>query len=291
MQRLLAVERVTAESRYAQVGSIRLHYLECGQGPAVVLLQGAGGGAANWYRLFGELGRTARVLALDLPGFGMSERMEAEAPLGRSVARIIEQWLDVVGVERCAIVATSFGSLAALRLGLLYPGRVSRLAVLNGVGLGTDLPLAVRLASLPMLGTIGTKASRRGTLWLLRRLLTRPGWRLPPEHEAALVDYLYESAAAGDPAYMAKVMRMFGRLRGQREILDEQELAQIEMPVLLVWGALDPFLPPDHGRAAAAALPRSVLHLLPGTGHSPNWESPREVLRVLVPFLAARHAS
>jgi pimeloyl-ACP methyl ester carboxylesterase len=289
MARLLELGEVPAHSRFTRVNGTQLHHLEVGAGRPVVLLQGAGGGAANWYRLLAALGGMARVLALDLPGFGLSQPIEPRRPLGVAVAQLIEQWLDHVGVQRCAIVATSFGSLAALRLTLACPDRVDRLALLNGVGLGRELPLPVRLATLPLLGRLGMRSTPRGTVWLLRRLLTRPGWRLPPQHEHALASYLHASSAAGEVRWHAAVVRMFGGLRGQREILSNAELARIAVPVLLVWGALDPFLPPTHGRGAAAAIPHAVLRLLPRTGHSPNWESPRAVLRVLMPFLAAAH--
>jgi pimeloyl-ACP methyl ester carboxylesterase len=287
MGRLLALGDVAPRRRFTTVGGTTLHSLQAGSGPPLLLLQGAGGGAANWYRLFGGLARFREVHALDLPGFGFSQPIPPQRPLADAVARLVDGWLSTVGIDRCAVVATSFGSLAALRAAQLFPGRTSRLVLLNAVGLGRELPLAVRLAGLPLLGRAGALPSRRGTRWLLRGLLTRPGVRLPREHEAALVEYLYASAAAGDPVWMARVYRLFGGWRGQRDIVSAAQLGALQLPVLVVWGALDPFLPVSHARRAASLIPRSVLRLLPRAGHSPNWECPDEVMRVVTPFLLA----
>jgi pimeloyl-ACP methyl ester carboxylesterase len=287
MERLLKLGGVAPRRRFTTVGGTSLHSLQAGSGRPLLLLQGAGGGAANWYRLFAALARFREVHALDLPGFGFSHPIQPERPLADAVARLIEGWLSEVGIDRCAVVATSFGSLAALRAAHLFPARMSRLVLLNGVGLGRELPLAVRLAGLPILGRMGARPSRSGTRWLLRSLLTRRGVRLPREHESALVEYLYASAAAGDPAWMARVYRLFGGWRGQREVVSAAQLGAVQLPVLVVWGALDPFLPVAHAQRAVSLIPRAVLRLLPRTGHSPTWECPDEVLRVVTPFLQA----
>src|SRR5690606_40495544 len=111
-----------------------------------------GGGAATWYRIIGPLSRECRVLALDLPGFGLSGPAAPAVPLGGYVAGVVEEWLSRIGVERCTLVGTSFGGLAALRLAQRRPERVVRLALLDTVGLGRDLPALVRATCLPQIG-------------------------------------------------------------------------------------------------------------------------------------------
>src|SRR5690606_6221438 len=143
--------------------------------------------------------------------------------------------------ERCTLVGTSFGGLVALRLAQREAMRVDRLVLLDSVGLGREMPALVKLACVPIVGPALLRPSRRGTRWLLDRLLTSR--RLPPEHADALVDYLWWSARAGDPRVLALAMREFCDLGGQREVLSDAELRALHQPTLILWGAADRFLP------------------------------------------------
>lgn len=286
MHRLLELGGARMAGRFVPLDGGTLHYLETGQGSPVVLLQGAGGGAANWYRIFPALGASFRVLAPDLPGFGLSDAVPISLPLGSHAARIVRRWLEALGIDRFDLVGTSFGGLVALRLAQDWPGAVKRLVLLDSVGLGRALPFIVRGAALRPVGRLALAPSLGGTRWQFRVLLTSDRSRIGPEHERALIEYLYWSAAASAPGTMAEALGYFADLRGQRERLSDAELAGIRSPTLVLWGARDRFLPPAHGERAAALIPRSAFHAIPRAGHSPNWEAPDALNRILVPFLA-----
>ena len=114
---------------------------------------------------------------------------------------------------------------------------------------------------------------------MLRHVLTSS--RLPENHENALVDYLYASARRGDAGRMARAFVRFASLRGQREFLSQIELQQLRERLLVVWGEWDDFLPmPDVKRAAALAGCADV-RIIPGAGHSPNWEQPDALLAIV----------
>lgn len=286
MERLLELGGVRAESRFVEVAGARLHYLESGSGPAVVLLQGAGGGAANWFLVMERLAERFRVLALDVPGFGLSEPIVPEAPLGAHMAGVVQGWLRAVGVERCDVVGTSFGGLVAARLAQRAPEMVRRLVLLDAAGLGRELPFLVRLAGTTLLGGWLLRPGRFGTAWTFRHLLTSDRREMSATVQAALVDYLWCSAVAGDPVTLARAFRLFCDLSGQREVLGDAELRALGLPVLVAWGERDDFLPAAHGRRAAARMPAAALHLIPAVGHSPNWEAPESLCDILLPFLA-----
>src|SRR5690606_8268421 len=146
-----------------------------------------------------------------------------------------------VGVERCTVLGTSFGGLAALRLAQRRPERVERLVLLDAAGLGRDLPVLVKLTCVPLLGPALLRPSRAGTRWLLDRVLTSR--RLPREHAAALADYLFWSARTGDVRVLVRAMAEFCDFGGQREVLSDDELAALRPPTLILWGAEDRFLP------------------------------------------------
>jgi len=286
MWRLLELGGVRPASRRVAVGGLDLHYLEVGEGEPLALIQGAGGGAANWFRIMGALSRGRRVLALDLPGFGLSAPVWPVAPLGRLIAEIVVAWLDAIGVRRCDVVGTSFGGLVALRMAQRRGGPVRRLVLLDSAGLGRELPLVVRLASVPGVGPWLLRPGRAGTRWVFRNLMTTERSGIGPVVEEALVEYLWRSDLAANRGVVAEAYRLFCDLRGQREVLSDAELASLEVSTLVAWGENDRFLPPQHGRRAAERIPGAIFREIRGVGHSPNWEAPDAVVEVVESFLA-----
>lgn len=265
--------------------------MEAGAGPAVVLLHGGGGGGANWYRLLPALCSAGfRVLAPDLPGFGLSEPVPPRRPLGLQAAASLDAWLDAVVPDPVVLVGTSLGALAALRLAQLRPRRIAGMALVGAVGLGRAVAWPLRAGGLRAFSPLLGRPSRRGSEWVFRRLMVSDSERVPRREREALLDYLYEVDRAGAARTVARSLHYFAGPTGQRERLGPDELRAIALPVLLVWGSEDRFVPVRHGRRAAAVLPRGTLRVLPDCGHSPNWEAPDALLDVLLPFLRARLA-
>lgn len=273
--------------REDEVGRGRVHALETGSGRRLLLIHGASGGCANWYRLLPGLKRDFRVLAPDLPGFGLSAAGAAQPPLSTWTASRLLEWLDVVGWDRGDVVGTSFGGQVALRLAVSAPSRVRRLVLINATGLGREIAWLARLAALPGLRRQAASTSRAGTAWLFRRVLTTDRSLLPREHERALVAYLHTSAAINARIVRSAYRHVIGP-GGQRELVTETELSSVGRETLILWGEADPFLPPAHGSRTAALLPNARFEALRGVGHSPNWERPDLVLARLRSFLLAR---
>jgi pimeloyl-ACP methyl ester carboxylesterase len=289
MHALLATEPASAAvatSHFRETRGGALHHLEAGSGDVVVLLHGGGGGAANWFRLIGPLAASQRVLAPDLPGFGLSPLRHAAGALGTAAADLLGGWLDELGVRNAAVVGTSFGGLAALRLAQRRPDIVTRLGVIDSVGLGRQATWLLRAATLPILGPVALRPSRRGTALLFRALLTSNRRNLTSAQQHALVDYLWRSGEAADARAFATTIRRFASLRGQREVLAPEELRAISVPVAIVWGRRDRFLPASHALDAARLMPRATCTIIEGAGHSPNWEAPQPVLAALRQLLA-----
>lgn len=286
MRALLALESVQVAEACTDLNGGRLFHLESGSGPPLVVLQGAGGGAANWYRLLGQLAVHRRVLAPELPGFGLSDSIVPRPPLAEQAASVLEAWLKVhIGATPFDLVTTSFGGLVALRLASRFPEQLQRLVLLNSTGLGRAVCLPARVAGVPGARVLTERPSRTGTAILFRTLLTTDRSRLPPEHRAALIDYLWHVGRTGAGEATAKSLTMFAGIAGQREVLGEAELRAIRCRTLIIWGSRDRFLPARHGRRAAAWIPHAAYHELHGVGHSPNWEHPVGVLDRLRPFL------
>lgn len=289
LEALLALEGVAARRDFWETGgeeADRIHYLDVGRGRPVILVHGGGGGGANWFRVMGPLSQRYRVLAPDLPGFGLSSWMEPRRPLGWTGASWLASWLDGVGVDRFDIVGTSLGGLLALRLAQRWPERVGRLVLLSSAGLGRSVPWPVRLATLPGVGRWGLRPKLAGTRWLFERYLTSNRGQLRGQREAALLEYLYRSERLGDARQMARALRAFCGVGGQREVVSAGDLKRLSTPTLVVWGGRDRFFPVRHGERAAAGMAAGRFALIPEAGHSPNWETPGSFTEALLAFLS-----
>jgi pimeloyl-ACP methyl ester carboxylesterase len=100
---------------------------------------------------------------------------------------------------------------------------------------------------------------------------------MPEPHRSVLLDFLLAVADAGGGETVAQYLSRFASLAGQTEVAGSRALEEIDVPVLVMWGEKDRFLPLRHARRAARALPRARLRIIAGAGHSPNWEMPEAV--------------
>ena len=286
MERLLALEHVEATGSWTELPHGRAFHLESGSGEPLLLLQGAGGGAGNWYRLIRPLARLRTVYVPELPGFGISDPIVPRPPLGLHAAAVMAQWLDAnLGDRPVDLLGTSFGGLVALRLAQIAPARIRRIVLLNAAGLGRGIAMSLRIAGIPVARHLVSSPSRRGTALLFRGLLTSDRSQIPSLQQESLIDYMWISARGGAGTELSHALGLFAGIRGQAEVLGQRELNAIRPRVLIVWGGADRFLPPRHGPRAAAAMPDAVSLSLPGVGHSPNWEAPGAVIDAVQPFL------
>lgn len=288
MHALLGSTDARVTRHYGERNGVRLHALRAGAGESIVLLHGAGGGGANWFGVFNALSRDYEVLAPDLPGFGFSPPLQVRPPLGDTVARAIDAWLEGSGLTAVHLVGTSLGGLIAMRIAQRSPWRVRSITLLDAAGLGAGLPLLVRCGTLPGCERFVRKTSRGGLDFFLRRYLTSQP--LSVERRELLLDFLLAAADAGGGETVAQHLRTFATLAGQTEVLGPRELAGIRSPTLVLWGEKDRFLPVSHARRAARALPNSRLSVLPGAGHSPNWEMPEAVAAAILDFVRSNPA-
>ncbi len=142
---------MTVEKRNVGVDGFSIRYLAAGTGPPLVLLHGAGDNAFDWRWVVPHLAATHRVYAPDLPGSPDSARPTADYSPA-FFERFVASFLDVLGVERAAMIGNSLGGLVALRLALSDPARVNALILVDAAGLGRAVSPALRLLAVPGYG-------------------------------------------------------------------------------------------------------------------------------------------
>ena len=281
---------------YLKLGGLTLHHTYGGLGRPILFIHGLGSsGYIEWRFNLEQLSKTNRVFAPDLPGYGKSDKPRAARYGIPYFARTIDRYLQSRRIRDATIVGTSMGGRIALEVALNYPERVSRLVVVNALGLGRPkIQPYYPMMLVPRVGETLLHGMRHGLRWapspVIRRFAARfigaKGDLEKTMSDEYLDDLREMYAAEGYPgAYLATV-RSIASPRSYLGALDVSgRLDRIKVPVLIIWGANDPLFPVAHAERAHSLLPSSKLAIIQGAGHTPQAEKPEEFNRQLAAFL------
>ena len=270
---------------------LRLHghpvaYHAAGSGPVLLLVHGITSNADTWRDVAGALAKHHTVVAPDLLGHGGSAKPRGDYSLG-AYASGLRDLMAALGHERATVVGHSMGGGVAMQLAYQFPERVERLALVSSGGLGREVALVLRAATLPGAEWVLPWLVRRGprdVLYAGAQVLARLGRRTPADVRGTALGL---RSLADDPARRAflHTARSIIEPGGQRVSATDRLYLAEDMPTLIVWGERDPMIPADHGRAAHAAIPHSRLELFPDAGHYPFAEDPERFVAVLRDFV------
>jgi pimeloyl-ACP methyl ester carboxylesterase len=283
-------------SDWLQLGSLRVHHTHGGRGSPVLFIHGLGSsGYMEWRFNLEASADRHRVFAPDLPGFGRSEKPRARYGIPY-FTRFIERYMEERGLRSAAVVGASLGGRIALELALESPRLVSKLVLVNALGLGRpNVHVSYGLVTIPRVGEALMNVARGALRWAPSQTIRRVAARyagsssdLTRTMDDAYLDNLRELYAAEGyhNAYLATVRSLvtpkavFG---GQHDMTTR--LNELKVPVQLIWGADDPLFPVAHAARAHSLIERSRLTVIEGAGHTPQAERPEEFNRVLHAFL------
>ena len=276
--------------------AVRLHGREValvvgGEGPTLLLIHGIGGDWRTWEPVLDGLARQHHVVAVDLPGHGGSAKGAGDYSLG-ALACALRDVGGVLGLERATVIGHSLGGGIAMQFAYQFPERCERLVLVSSGGLGPDVGLVLRVATLP--GSELFLSLTAPTARSLINLAASTGRALRIRATAGAEHYARAFAALAEPDTRAAFL---GTLRGvvgtRGQLVDARDrlyLAQ-HMPTLIVWGERDAVLPVDHGHAAQEAMPGSRLEIFDDTGHLPQLDDPRRFVDVVEDFIATTDPS
>lgn len=224
-------------------------------------------------------------LAPDLPGFGRSAKHPADDYTMERYDTFVESFLDHLGVERVRLLMHDWG-VVGLLWAQRFPERVERLVVMNTVPLlpGYRWHRIARLWRTRGVGELLMGAtSRRGAKLLTRDANATPG-PMPD-------DWIDSVLAHFDHGTQRAILRLYRSSPSDKLAEAGARLSQIKCPALVVWGAQDPYIPPNFGEDFAAALGgETQLLALPGAGHWP-WLDEPGLIETIAAFLDAGSAA
>ncbi len=268
----------------------RVSYFDAGprEAPAVVLIHGLQDEADSWRHVFAPLSEKHRVVALDLPGFGRSDKTQRRYTV-QFFADAVLELMDALGIHYATLIGNSLGGIIAETIALQHAARCQRLVLVDGT-----------------IAIVKRPATNRGLLTqllFLSRMDKRNFELLRPNHQLAYDTLLPYYASL--PA-MPQADRDFLFQRVNERVWDEpQRLASLSVqqhlprfiigegrrlvkriptmpvPAQIVWGECDNILSIENGEARAAMQAGAKISVIAGAGHLPHQEQPRAFLSAL----------
>ena len=254
----------------AVVFGTKIHYLEAGSGPVVILLHGLGGSSQNWALNITPLAQKFRVIVPDQIGFGDSDKPLIHYRVGTYVD-YLDQFCKQLKIERASLVGNSMGGWIAAAYTVAFPDHVDRLVLVDAAGYAPPPNFDYR------------------TLYGLN-----PSTRAGMKQVAARVFYnkLFQSDALIDAAMAARITAgdgytitsMIESITRGEDFLDNR-VKTIKQPTLLVWGRQDGLTPLADGERFKKEIPNSTLLVIDECGHVPQFEKASEFNAALLKFL------
>jgi pimeloyl-ACP methyl ester carboxylesterase len=266
---------------FADVDGVRVRYTDVGEGPAVVFIHGFASSLDVWDGVMTEVAKTHRVLALDLKGFGWTDRPEGDYSPATQ-ARLVLHLMDARGIDQAALVAHSWGASVALAVALSAPQRVTRLALYDAWVYEEQLPPTFYWARADGVGEaiFGIFYNQRvedkiALAFYDKKFVTQ---KLVDATERAL-----ERPGATAAALAA--------VRGQRYSHVQERYKEVQQPTLLLWGREDLVTMLSYGERLSNELAHAKLVVYPRCGHFPMVEAKAPSNAELIGFLAMDKAS
>ncbi|MCC6615562.1 MAG: alpha/beta fold hydrolase [Anaerolineae bacterium] len=259
--------------QFVEVEGLDTYYVERGpdDGQPLLLVHGLGGSTFSWRDNIGPLAEAGyHVLALDRPGFGLTEKTLAFDVSAPSQADFLAAFMDARGIDHAVLIGHSAGGGIIAHFALKYPGRVDGLIFVDGALGHPSAP--------PIVGTLAGFAPFTRWLQIGARVY------LTPERYGDML-----ASAYADPAFATEAVRAGYTKVLQTPNFDQalaalirdsannpvplDRLSEIGMPSLLIWGREDTWVPLANGEALADALPNAELIVYEDAGHLPMEEA------------------
>jgi pimeloyl-ACP methyl ester carboxylesterase len=274
--------------RHVEVDGIRLAYEESGAAGAdpVVLLHGYAGDHRAWRHQVPALAERHRVLAIDWPGWGESDRRLDAAYDYDTEIRRLGRTLDALEVERCNLFGHDYGGFLSLGFCLKHPGRVARLALLNTRAHRTFVPRWY--ATFGSMGLVGrTPGLRALAARLPHAAIHRRSFQSLVDRgvmDRELVDG-YVGWMADDPQGGRWLLHYFADYDVSARPQLRDRLAEVACPAAIVWGRRDAYLSPRIAEELASGIPSAELTEFDDAGHFVMEERPADVTAALIRLL------
>ena len=272
------------QDNYIDVNGIKIRYWDKGKGHPLVLVHGLGAATEYWEFVVADLAKNFRVIVLDMPGFGKSDKPDNTDYSLVYYATFLNDFFTAMNLQKTYLAAHSLGGALSLQFSVAHRAKVKKLFLFDSVGFSRQITWVFRLMS---------------KRWICRMLLYKN--RTMYEYALKLsmyatdnlsdefIDRLYKTAK--NPGHKNTIMQILNRhanVFGMKKSSVEPLLLKLKilknLPIYVVWGEKDRILSIKHLKAGKKYLPHIQSQVLKNCGHVPMLEYPQKAAELMIDF-------
>ncbi|MCI0351693.1 MAG: alpha/beta hydrolase [Acidobacteriales bacterium] len=264
---------ISAQSKFATVFGAKIHYLEAGAGPTVILIHGLADDTEVWKETVAPLAVQNRVIVIDQIGFGRSDK----PLLGYRTSTFVDYFagfMDELKIPKATLVGNSLGGWVAAAYAVQHPQRVEKLVLVCAAGYAD----VVKLLPMPI------DALRFSSREAMRPLLQAAFHDQKLAGDETINFLMAQRVSNGDGHTIGQFVDSMKR---GEDFLDGR-LARLQIPTLIIWGRSDRLTPLQLGQRFQREIKSSKLEVIEQCGHMPQQECPAPFNTLLTRFIAAR---
>jgi len=271
----MAAHAMSAEmtDKNVSVYGQNIHYAETGEGPPVILLHGLWGGLNEWEPILDRMSETNRVIVMDFIGFHGSAKPDVQFH-NALLSQFLVGFIKELGLSDVTLMGHAMGANTATYTAFHHPASISALILVDGAGYRNperDLskPPSEGMIRFRRMATGSSLAATRGLL------------------ERRVADKTLITEAWVEEAFELWVnsARAIGDMLLEGGDLTEEEMQQIRLPTLVVWGAEDKVFSPDNAERLRQDIEGTEVRIIEASGHLPQIEQTNAFLSSVLPFL------
>lgn len=244
------------------INKLKTNYKVAGKGQPILILHGWGSNSEKWQvvaELLANLG--IKVIILDLPGFGKSQKPNHAWGLD-DYCNFIEKFISALNLEKFYLLGHSFGGALAVKCSLKFPEKIEKLFLVGAA-------------------CFRRKALRKRLFYIISKILKI--FSFFPYYSQFRRGFYKFIVRKSDYPYTEGVMKDV-YLKIIKEDLSDI-LSRVQVPTIIIWGDKDKTIPIKEARLINQKIKNSDLEIIPKVGHNPHRENPEKLLEVITKFL------
>jgi len=270
-------EKLKVEHKFVEAGGVKWHYVEAGAGETVVFLHGLPESWFSWHYQIEEVSQKYRVIAVDLKGYGQSDKSDGDYT-AQGVANELIALFDAIGLERFSLVTHDWGSLIGDRIAGTIPHRIVKYVRMQAPVLKVDP------ANHPQFELFKNQDLARGIMSEARAFIAKV-------YESRTVQKISDEDMEGiifefsRPGVAEAVPRYFRDFTMESEDIRLARFKKMTFPVLVLQGEKDPAQPLWYFEGIETVFPDVKFQIVRDAGHFTELEKPNEVSKAILDFL------
>ncbi len=273
----------TSRDHFTTIDGIRYHYTEYpAPGRDVLLIHGFSSSTYTWEKVAPSLQQLGyHVWALDMKGFGWSDKPRGAAYDPVTLTEEVCKWMDAVGLKDAVIAGNSLGGGVAWLMALMHPDKVHSLILVDAAAYPIEMPSVMKISALPLSAGISKLFFSRGIVrWSLQEVYYRRDLITN-----AQVDAYYDRLRTKNAIdAQISVVRALDLTKYEKYI---RRIPEIKTRTLIIWGENDRWIPLHVGQRLSRELSASTLAVIRSCGHIPQEEHPDVTAKHMAEFIAA----